>query len=142
MDPITIRNMLEEILNKAEIVPGQDGNVYARIYLDEDETEVATVIVPSAEFRRWVSRKFCSVTGQFPPSSMLTEVIANCAADFCGIRIGLQVGIRICQSDSGRTSIDLADETGRAIAVSSEGWVITPQPDVIFPNNTYRRALP
>ena len=134
--------MLEKILNEAEIVPGQDGNVYAQISLDEHETEAATVIVPSAEFRRWVSRKFCSVTGEHPPALILTEVIANCAADLCGIRIGLQVGSRICQSDSGRTYIDLADETGRAIAVSSKGWMITPQPDVIFPNNTYRRALP
>jgi hypothetical protein len=91
----------------------------------------ATWAVDSEDFRRFVHKVFEDNHGVLLPKSVISDVIAALDAKAAYSGNKQEVHIRIAHHN-GHIYVDLADDTWRAVHITSAGWNVCEKPPVRF----------
>lgn len=109
--------------------PGADPEVYATLTEDENRK---TWAVRSMGFRRWLINLFYRRHEKAPGSQALQDAVNTIMARAVSGGNAHDVHMRLARR-SGAIWLDLADETGTAVEVTSAGWRIVPGARVPVP---------
>jgi hypothetical protein len=125
---------LTALIDGVEVLPGDDGKIYARI-----QTSVGNaIVVPlrSSEFKKWLSRQYRERLAQLPPTRLLSDLIEDRERDLLELGFTFPVRNRI-SANSESIVLDYATGTDEAIELTAEGWQSIPESGVIFPSDGY-----
>src|SRR3954447_3429578 len=115
-----------------------DGRTFVDLVIDQSRE---TWPVRSDRFRMYLDRLYFNKTGRAPRAKELRSSI-NLCDDFARYEAAEQhVSLRV-GSANGKLYLDLADEKGRVVEISSAGWWIPPISPVPFERLPAMRALP
>jgi hypothetical protein len=98
-----------------------------------------TIKVRGTEFREWLARGLWEAEGRACASKALNAAVDALAGRtrFGGKRLPLECRVA---PHEGAIWYDLADDTGRAVRVSPEGWAVVERPPVLF--RSFNHQLP
>lgn len=97
-----------------------------------------TVRLRSRECRRWLAKLYYTETGKAPGSDSINSAILILEADAKETRIMYN---RIAPDGEGGIWWDMADNWGRAIHITKEGWKIVLNPPQIFKHYSHQKPL-
>lgn len=100
-----------------------------------------TLRVQGDGFRRWLSNRYFEAAGGVANEASLRDAARVIAARAQQTGVRLPVSTRVGHLNGG-VYIDLGDETGRAIAITANGWALNAKPPVRFLRPAGARALP
>ena len=135
-------DVLLRLASTARLYRSADGRLHAHVPVGD---RFETYRLKSAGFRNWLTDGYFASSGQPPSLWAIQRVTAvlEARAWFDGgmpsisIRVGHDPG-----SEDSAGYLDLGDATGRAVWISSEGWVLVQKPEVEFGRPAGILALP
>ncbi len=126
------------VLLPAQLFHAADGTAYADIAMDGRRQ---CFRVQSKAFRQCVELACYNATGKSPSKSALKAWLDRVEAQAIHEAPEAEVHIRVAELD-GRVFIDLADDGGRAVEISRDGWQVIDAAPVHFIRPPRMRLLP
>jgi hypothetical protein len=131
-------DILIGLAQSAELFHSPDGTAFADLDINGHRE---TWPIRSKGFRRWLARRFYDALHGAPSSEALASALNVIEAKAHFDAPEREVYIRVGGLD-GRLYLDLADETWRAVEVTTTGWRVIDDPPVRFRRTAGMRALP
>jgi hypothetical protein len=134
----TQAQLLVELASDAELLHTPDGEAYATVAVDGHRE---TWPIKSKGFRQWILRKFHRRCGKPPGSQALQDALGVLEAKAQYEARTEEVFTRVARDGNG-IYIDLCNDNWEAVAITTSGWQIVPNPQVRFRRAKGMQALP
>jgi hypothetical protein len=130
--------LIEAALVAADLFHDENGDTFATVDFEARKT---TLRVRSGSMREWISLLGREIIGRVPGESAVSEAIEILSATARFERPEHPVFVRVAYVDNS-IYLDLADDAGRVVHVTSEGWRVSTSSLVRFYRPKAMRPLP